>query len=156
MLLGILFPYPAAAFAAGVASHAVLDAIPHEPAEDLILTYPKDRQHDNTAVRRRIIISSIDIGCALEIIAVSWIFSRQCFDQTGLFTGMIAGIAGGLLPDCIVVLTFFLDNRFLRWYFELHNRIHFVIVKVHVPRIISIMYQMLLTCILVFAAYQIM
>lgn len=151
--MGTLFPHPIAAFAAGLASHAVLDMIPHEPAEDRIHTYPKDGEHSSSTVRRRVSISVVDLLGAFCIIISCWFLSNIVTNQPDIFTGMISGIFGGLLPDCIIILTFFLDNRFLRWFFNVHYRIHFTISSVAVPRKLSIVYQILLSCILIIVSY---
>ena len=153
MFLGALMPHPVAAFAAGVASHAILDMIPHEPEDDLILDYPGSPGSSNKSVRRRVIVSSFDLAFAVLLVFLSWFFSLKGQNQSGLFIGMISGIAGGLLPDCIIVLTFFMNNRFLRWYFDLHNKIHFVISRSSVPRTVSVAYQFGLVGLFVFSTY---
>lgn len=155
MLLGAVIPNPPGAFIAGVAAHVVLDMIPHEPEKDLILSYPADGKHSRETVLRRIVISTVDLSVALAIIVLSWFFSRTGSSQPGTFVAMTAGIAGSLLPDCIIMLTFFRDNRFLRWFFDVHNRIHFVISRVSVPRTVSVVYQVLLSCIMVLITYAI-
>jgi len=153
MLIGVLLPHPAAAFAAGVASHAVLDMIPHEPAEDRINTYPKDGEHSSSTIRRRISINLFDLVGVFCVIILGWFLSNLVPAKPDIFTGMIFGIVGSLLPDCIIMLTFFLDSRFLRWFFSVHYRIHFVISHVSVPQKLSIAYQLLFSCILIIISY---
>lgn len=154
MLLGVLMPHPVAAFTAGLASHAILDMIPHEHEDDLILDYPGTSGSSNGSVRRRVIISSFDLAIAILLIISCWFLSLKGQDQPGLFIGMMSGIAGGLLPDFIIVMTFIMNNWFLRWYFDLHNKIHFVITRLSVPRIVSVVYQFGLVGLFVFLTYR--
>lgn len=153
MFLGALMPHPVAAFTAGVASHALLDMIPHEHEDDLILDYPGTSGSSNGSIRRRVFVSSFDLAIAILLILSSWFLSLRGQNQSGLFIGMMSGITGGLLPDFIIVITFFMNNRFLRWYFDLHNKIHFVISRLSVPRTVSVAYQFGLVGLFVYLTY---
>lgn len=156
MLIGVVAPYPPLAFSAGVVSHALLDIIPHEHKDDLITTYPKDSKESGGALKRKIIVSVFDLACTLGIIVFCWKIGRSMPERPEILIGMLSGIAGGLFPDCLNMLSFFTDNRFQRWYFDLHNKIHFVLSRVSVPRTVAIGYQVLLSCLFLRIAYTLL
>ena len=150
LFLASVIPNPAAAFGAGFISHFVLDMIPHEQKDDLILEYPGDTNSEIKAIKRRTLISIADILLTLAIIWYAWTISIN----TGVFVLIFAGITGALLPDVILMGVFKFDNRFLRWYFDINNKLHFVISKVSIPRYISIVYQGILCLFFMFLAQE--
>jgi len=152
MLAGALLKNPAAAFAAGFIAHFLLDMVPHENKNDIITDYPKSKMPETGTLKRRSIISSTDLIIVLGITVWSWIISGHAADKAAVFIPIFFGIAGGIMPDVIVMLAFFLDNPFLRWYFRLHNELHFFISSVSVPYPVSLTYQGALTVAMVSAA----
>jgi hypothetical protein len=156
LLVGVLVQQPAVAFTGSVVTHFLLDMVPHEPPEDLILTYPRDNTHDKHTVRKRTIVSFFDlIGLAIVVyFAMKLALSGEDFHST--ITGVAAGITGSIFPDAVIVLTFFFDNAFLRRYFDFHNKIHCVVSGMRVSNIVSAVYQVILSGVLIYAAFRIM
>ena len=148
--MGALFQNPVAAFGTGFVSHFLLDMVPHEQSDDLILEYPKYQDKNSPTVKRRTILSLIDLLIVGITIWLAWIIAGTTTNQVQVFIILFSGITGGLLPDCIVMLTFFLDNTFMKWYFDMHNKIHFVISGVSVPRTFSALYQAALSILCIY------
>jgi len=153
MLIGTVVQNPAAAFAASAFSHFLLDMIPHETSDDLILEYPAQYTQPAKKIKRRTIISAVDSFFVIVLIIIARTLSGTTPGQPLLFITMLCGIFGGLLPDGILILTFRLDTKLLRWYFNLHNNMHFVISRVDVPRYASIIYQFFLCVIFIAVSY---
>jgi len=152
VLIGTLSPDPIAAFSAGFVSHFFLDMVPHEKSEDLILEYPDHQIRNSTVVKRRTFFSIFDLFFTAVIVIIAWFLSARKPDSMGIFWVLLSGIIGGLLPDCVVILTFFLDNRFMRLYFKFHVKIHFIFSSVSVSNFVSILYQIILICIFITAS----
>ncbi|MBI2483524.1 hypothetical protein HYV74_05105 [Candidatus Uhrbacteria bacterium] len=119
-LMGMWVGQPLAAFALGVASHALLDIIPHG---DEHLT---DHLPPAARVRRIFLYGSIDAVCmAVVLVAVlgSWGMDVPTI-------GILAGISGGVLPDILQgVSELFPGNRALRTYQRVHHFFHCEIIR---------------------------
>lgn len=144
LFLSTMMPNPFAAGAAGIISHFILDMIPHEQSDDLIIEYPRYRRPDAATMKRKTRVGVADLVGAALIYLTAWLLIQEQPDGWGRFLILSAGIGGSVLPDFILILTFYSDNRFLRLYFKLNNTIHFIISRVSVKRIVSASYQLLL------------
>ena len=153
LLLGIVFQQPAAAFIGGVASHFLLDIVPHEPPEDLILTYPKDKSPDKQTVRKRTRASLFDLAGLAAVIVLSLNLFGRGESGINYYSGILSGITGGVIPDVVIVSTFFLDNKFLRWFFDFHNKLHLLIPGIRVSNGVTTIYQLILSSIMIIGAY---
>ena len=93
--------HPVAAFTAGFASHFIIDAIPH-------WDYPIWSDSVNPQVAapvrldRALVLDAVSIGFdALAGLAVSVL----AFGEPGAFAAVLAGAAGGILPDPLQFVT---------------------------------------------------
>lgn len=105
------------ALLAGFISHFLLDIVPHGD-QDLI----KDRYNITTEETRLIrklgIIDTLNAGLLVILI---YLF--------GLITAPIAvlfAVVGSILPDYINAFYIFFKLKWLKWYFEIHYKLHYV------------------------------
>ncbi|MFC1563300.1 hypothetical protein ACFL6G_00125 [candidate division KSB1 bacterium] len=153
LLLGVVFPNPAVSFTAGFVSHFVLDMIPHEHKSDLILEYPT-KGKGSPPPKRRVITFFIDLAIVGMICLMGWYLSgRSGNDQLILFIPVFAGISGSVIPDFVLITVYQWDNKFLRWYFEINNRLHFIIPHSSIPRKISITYQVIISIVFLYLGW---
>jgi len=138
-LIGSKINNPAAAFVISLASHFLVDIIPHDPEEDIIETIPPTRKMRKKMLRTRYIAGSIDSFVLLCLMAYLFFYKR-----TPNTLPVFAGICGSILPDFIVTLSFYVRNKFFNWFFYQHHRLH-MIFKGHIPRRISIVAQAAIT-----------
>lgn len=88
-LIGQVAPTPAASFLGGVASHFLLDVIPHAEGDTF-------RQDPKAGPGVELIEAAVEL--AVGVGAVAWL-AGQCTSARVLSLGL--GILGGLLPDLI-------------------------------------------------------
>ena len=155
LLVGAIVQQPAAAFAGGFISHFLLDMVPHEPPEDLILTYPRDNAHDKQTVRKKTIVSLFDLAGMAVVVYFALELAPSGEDFLRTIPSIAAGITGGILPDAVILLTFFFDNTFLRRFFDFHNGIHCIVSGIRVSNTVSAVYQLILSGMLVYGAFRI-
>lgn len=119
LLLAQFTPNPVVAFVVGIASHYVLDAIPHGD------TGIKDWLHGGHAKRRILTVESLDLGIT-AIVILSLVSSHP----TQWWLKLVAGAIGGILPDLLWGVRFVLDSRgitlpivtrFLHWHDRWHS-----------------------------------
>lgn len=118
LLIAQITPNPAVAFLAGMASHYVLDAIPHgDTGFGSWLT-------GGHAKRRILTIETVDLGMAAIVV-----LALVATHPTQWWLKLVAGALGGITPDLLWGLRFVLDSahitipgftRFLHW----HDRWH--------------------------------
>jgi len=113
VLIGQNVPTPGLAFALGVASHFMLDLIPHGDSQ--LYTNYKEGQ----AVNRSLIYVAVDSALAIII----FIYLLETAPYASRET-MIAGVVGGICPDFLVALGEGVKIRPLLWFQRLHMRIH--------------------------------
>ncbi|MCP4726884.1 MAG: hypothetical protein GY863_17725 [bacterium] len=154
LLIGMIIQEPAAAFAAGMVSHFALDMIPHEHKDDLVMEYPT-KDGGSPPPRRRVIAFFFDLAIVGAITLFGWwMCGSKNGSQINSFIPIFAAISGSTIPDFVLITVYQWDNKFLRWYFEVNNRIHFIIPHSSIPRTISISYQVLLSILLVFISWK--
>lgn len=139
LLIAQLMPNPVAALASGIASHYLLDAIPHG---DLRVGHWFMEKH---TVLRLLIVEIFDLGIA--ILTIGWLVGQV--DAAPLT--LVAGALGGILPDLLWGGMFTLQGlgvpaKLLRP-LQLHQRWHtFVHAKASydVPFRVGLGYQIVL------------
>lgn len=100
LLLATLMPDPISALVVGVASHYLLDAIPHGD------THFGAWLTGGHAKRRILVVESLDLGlAAIVVLALITQHPEQCW------LTLTAGAIGGILPDLLWGLRFVLDNQ---------------------------------------------
>ncbi|MEK7184485.1 MAG: hypothetical protein AAB701_03145 [Patescibacteria group bacterium] len=118
--LGVAVGNPVAGFFLGVASHFVLDAIPHTDSGTWHF-YEPFSSHSVDA--RDLTLGVIDIALAffgfLALISYAPLVAA----------GPIAGAIGGALPDAFVLLGLFVPGsskwKGFKWYFDLVEKYHY-------------------------------
>jgi len=113
VLIGQNVPTPGLAFALGVASHFMLDLIPHGDSQ--LYTNYKEGQ----AVNKSLIYVAVD--SLLAIIIFIYLLETAPYASRGT---MVAGVIGGICPDFLVALGEGARIRPLLWFQRLHIRIH--------------------------------
>jgi len=134
-LIGSRINNPPAAFFISFAAHFIIDAIPHEPKGDMILTIPMTKEKRKKSLKQRYIAGSID-SVILLLLTVYLFFYQKVTPVFPIF----AGICGGVIPDFIVTISFYIKNKYLKTFFNFHNKIH-LLSGLFVPRLIAITYQ---------------
>lgn len=125
-LAAIMPDRPAFAFAAGVASHFLLDAVPHWDYKLRSI-----RKDEKNPLNNDIVINSdfrFDLikigGDALAGLGLGWLFFHSFFTgQLGLLT-FAMGAGGGLLPDLLQFAYFKLRSPWLTALQRFHRWIH--------------------------------
>lgn len=117
---------PLLAFTTGIASHFLLDAIPHWDYE--LRSSRKDKNNplnDDIVMGRDFWSDLIKLGGDTMIgLVLAWFFFHQFFiNQLGLLT-FASGVAGGLLPDALQFAYFKLRSPWLTVLQRFHNFIH--------------------------------
>ncbi|MDO8560049.1 MAG: hypothetical protein Q7S23_03380 [bacterium] len=119
VVVGAFIPNPLGAFAAGMASHFLLDRVPHyDPpivdgtAKDGVLKNPVFRRFVAVAMFDLVLATLLTIGLAIRMAPTTWI-------------SLTAGAIGGVLPDLLFGLYRLTDNRWLRVYNTWHKNNHF-------------------------------
>ena len=113
VLIGQNVPTPGLAFALGVASHFMLDLIPHGDSQ--LYTNYKEKH----AVKKSLIYVAVD--SILSIIIFIFLLETAPYASRGT---IIAGVIGGICPDFLVALGEGVKIRPLLWFQRLHMRIH--------------------------------
>ena len=105
------------AFLAGLISHFLLDILPHGD-QGLI----KDRYNitveEIKLIRKLGITDTFNTGLLVVII---YLFGLITSPVTVLFA-----VAGSVLPDYINAFYIFFKLKWLKWYFEIHYKLHYV------------------------------
>jgi hypothetical protein len=113
VLIGQNVPTPGLAFALGVASHFLLDLIPHGDSQ-LYKNY-KEGQSVKKSVSYAAVDSVISIFIFIYLLETASYASRAA---------IVAGVVGGVIPDFLVALGEGIKIRPLLWFQRLHIRIH--------------------------------
>jgi len=113
VLIGQNVPTPELAFPLGVASHFMLDLIPHGDSQ-LYKNYK-----DGNSVRRSVIYAATDSIAAIGIL----IYLLETAPYASRAT-IVAGVIGAIIPDFLVALGEGVPIRILRWFQRIHFRIH--------------------------------
>ncbi|MBI4122545.1 MAG: hypothetical protein HY462_00945 [Parcubacteria group bacterium] len=118
---GTFIAEPWVAFAAGIATHFILDMIPHGDEGIESWTWFKSKLS-------RIAAATL-IDCA--VLLVFFLYWIQNADMQ-LLPGMLYGAAGGIVPDTIWGLQKLTDTPLLNWYCKLHSAVHRLITKIQI------------------------
>ncbi len=113
-LVGAAMQHPVGAVAGGIASHYLIDAIPH-------WDYAINRIRTHKRISRETVVDflkiAFDNGAGFLVVYVM-------FEGTPLlWYGLIGGFFG-LLPDVLWGLSLFVPNRLLRWHYRFHEFVH--------------------------------
>lgn len=100
LLLATIMPDPMSAVAVGVASHYILDAVPHGD------THFGAWLTGGHAKRRIAVVESLDLG--LATIVVLGLINNHPGEW---WVTLVAGAIGGILPDLLWGLRFLLDSK---------------------------------------------
>lgn len=103
LLLAQVMPDPITAFFVGMASHYVLDAIPHGD------THLGSWLTGGHAKRRIAVVESLDLG-----LAAITILSLLTHHPQQTWLKLVAGAVGGITPDLLWGLRFILDSQHIR------------------------------------------
>ena len=118
---GMFISEPWVAFVVGIATHFVLDAIPH--GDEGIESW----KWFKTKLQRTVAAAAIDFA-VLAAFSVYWL---QNADMQAI-PGMLYGMAGAIVPDTIWGLQRLTDTPVLNWYCALHSRGHQLITKIQI------------------------
>lgn len=123
---GRIFSNPLMAFAAGFISHFILDAIPHWAYALKSKARNKEEPlKENIVLNREFIgdLARIGLDFVLGVSAAIFIFRGE--DRfIGAPANLLAGIAGGLLPDFMQFLYFKIRHEPLIFFQKLHIYVH--------------------------------
>jgi hypothetical protein len=141
VLIGQNVPTPGLAFCLGVASHFMLDLIPHGDSQ-LYKNYK-----DGNAVKKSLIYVAVD--SILAIIIFVYLLETAPYASRGT---MVAGVIGGIIPDFLVALGEGMKIRPLLWFQRLHMRIHDAIASRigNIPLGTGIVMQLAVLAVMVF------
>ncbi len=136
-LIGENINSPILAFVLAFVSHFCLDFIPHGD-HDQVKYYKKEKRLNK-------IVSLVLVDASICIFFLANYFSEARGITTN-FRPVIAGIAGGILPDIIVAFYNLHRGYFFRFnYF--HHRVH-QFVRIEIPFTVAFIYQMILLVII--------
>ncbi len=123
---GRLFSDPYMAFAAGFASHFIMDTIPHWAyALKSRIRNEEEPLKEDIALNRKFIDDLARIGLDFIIGVSAAIFIFQSEDGfIGAPINLLAGMAGGLLPDFMQFLYFKIRREPLIFFQKLHIYVH--------------------------------
>lgn len=113
VLIGQNVPTPGLAFSLGVASHFMLDLVPHGDSQ-LYKNY-KDGQAVKKSLAYVAVDSVVSIGVLIFLLETAPYASRAT---------MVAGVIGAIIPDVLVAIGEGMKTRPLLWFQRLHIRIH--------------------------------
>jgi len=141
VLIGQNVPTPGLAFCLGVASHFMLDLIPHGDSQ-LYKNYK-----DGNAVKKSLAYAGVD--SLLAIVIFIYLLETAPYASRGT---MVAGVIGGLFPDFLVALGEGIRIRPLLWFQRLHIRIHDAITSRigNIPLGTGIVMQLVLLATMIF------
>ena len=141
VLIGQNVPTPGLAFCLGVASHFMLDLIPHGDSQ-LYKNYK-----DGNAVKKSLIYVAVD--SILAIIILIYLLETAPYASRGT---MVSGVIGGIIPDFLVALGEGVKIRPLLWFQRLHMRIHDAIASRigNIPLGTGIVMQLAVLAVMVF------
>lgn len=111
------------AFLVGLISHFILDGLPHLEPSSLVTNNPDGTKHWSIWVY-------VFVAAELLISITFFYFLRQRAD----FNLLLAGAAGGILPDLIInnpFLQFLHDKPVIKYFFRFHGKIHLPDEKNH-------------------------
>lgn len=118
--IGVATGNPILGFGLGLASHFVLDAVPHtDPGTwhfyEPFNTHELDARDFTTGI--------VDVSIAtLGLVALSGVTPIAA-------AAPVAGIVGGVLPDTFVVIGLFFPKfpkmKFIKWYYDLVEKYHY-------------------------------
>ncbi len=113
ILIGQNVPTPGLAFSLGVASHFMLDLIPHGDSQ-LYKNYKEGYQ-----AKKSMIYAGVDSAVAIVIL----IFLLETAPYASRAT-IVCGVIGSIIPDFLVAIGEGIKIRPLLWFQRLHIRIH--------------------------------
>lgn len=123
---------PLIAFAIGVASHFIFDAIPH--GDENIKTWKLFR----TKMQRTAAAALIDFAILL-IFAVIWIKNSSASEIPSIMYGM----SGAMLPDVLCGFQELTGTSILNWHIKFHSWAH-KIIKTNIPTLWGFVFQSLI------------
>jgi hypothetical protein len=136
---------------AALASHYILDIIPHEPKEELFYVSPdktKRSKEIEDKLKKRHYTSLADIFLSLIILSLSLIFIFPRGKYFLLF--IILGFT--VLPDILTILAIYIPNKYLTIHHKFHFDIH-KILPVHVSYPVTYTIQIILSSIMVYLSF---
>jgi hypothetical protein len=113
VLLGQNVPTPGLAFSLGVASHFMLDLIPHGDSQ-LYKNYKEGH-----SVKKSVIYAAVD--SAFSILLFIYLLETASYASRA---AIVAGVIGAVVPDALVALGEGVRIRPLLWFQRQHIRIH--------------------------------
>ncbi|MBI5733432.1 MAG: hypothetical protein HY973_00615 [Candidatus Kerfeldbacteria bacterium] len=122
LVIAKFIPNPLVAFIAGLASHFVLDAIPHGDEHLMREHFPTWRN-----LRRPVGAAVID-GIVMLFLLLIYVATTPLISYTTL--GLT--IAGAVLPDLLQAIYIVFKPSWLKWFYSFHLKIHnFTGHKIH-------------------------
>jgi hypothetical protein len=110
--IGLLVGNPLLGFSLGVASHFLVDMIPHGDSP-MLEKYHGNRQQKHSAIT----FVTLDAGIALALVVILGATLPQGMGNTTY----AAAILGSVLPDILVGISHIYKTKIMNWY----NRFHF-------------------------------
>jgi hypothetical protein len=125
VLIASLTNNPVLGGMAALASHYILDIIPHEPKEELFYASPdksKRTKEVEEKLKKRHFTSLIDMLLSLIIFVISLIY----IFPAGKYISLILILGFSVLPDILTILAIYIPNKYL----AIHHKYHFEIHKI--------------------------
>ncbi len=113
VLIGQNVPTPGLAFALGVASHFMLDLIPHGDSQ-LYKNYKAGQ-----SVTKSVVYATID--SVFAVILLIYLLENASYPSRAT---MAAGVVGAVIPDLLVAIGEGIRIKPLFWFQKIHIRIH--------------------------------
>jgi hypothetical protein len=124
------------AFILGFVLHFILDIIPHGDEKlgkkFFGIELGKFRQHDD--FKPLALYGSLD-ACFLAIF-LAFMFKNFAFTRAD---NVIWAILGGIIPDILVALYKLYNVKPLKWFYDLHNANHWILLK-HIKKDLPVKY----------------
>ncbi len=142
-LIGENVPTPLVAAAVGIASHFILDTIPHG---DSYLYY---NYKEGKNVTKSLVYTVVD--AVLAVIVLVYMLEIAPYPSRGT---MVAAVIGAILPDFLVALAEIFPIKPLAWFAKTHMRIHDAVsIRIgHIRPRYGMIIQVTLFCFLFFLA----
>lgn len=154
-IIGKSIPNPLLAFLIGVLSHFILDIIPHGDSQMGKKFWSQRLKflQDKGELKMMAVYGSIDS----IVLAFFLMFLFKNFEFTRA-DNVIWAMVGSIIPDITVLIYKLKDFRIIKWFFNLHNKNHNLLVnKINfdVPLQYGVLMQIIILTILTWTIYLI-
>jgi len=153
-IIGKKIMYAPLAFLVGFIFHFVLDILPHGD-EKLGRKFFGWRFNADEQVKEKIRGSVLYTAIDIFIMSMFLLYLFQTFEFANR-EAVIWAIFGSILPDFLVLIFIYKEYKFLKWAFNFHSKVHYIIlnrIKSDMPLMHGTVYQLLLFIIFFWLIY---